>query len=73
MQISLTVCVCLQVAGNCMGIVGTVMSLLIFQNAISLGSVAGYTVTLAGIAIYIAEKYRQGKAAEAPPKHVSMA
>lgn len=35
-----------QVSGNCMGIVGTVISVIIFRNAISIGGVVGYGITI---------------------------
>ena len=47
-----------------MGVVGTVVSVLIFRNPINMGSVAGYAITLVGIALYIAAKRRQPKSSD---------
>lgn len=44
-----------QVSGNCMGIVGTVISVIIFRNKISIGGIVGYGITIGTTATNLPE------------------
>mmetsp|Transcript_11080 Transcript_11080/g.19253 ORF Transcript_11080/g.19253 Transcript_11080/m.19253 type:complete len:358 (+) Transcript_11080:70-1143(+) len=56
MVVKYTSALTMQVLGNAKGVVGSVVAVLIFQNAVTAQSVLGYAVTVAGVYWYSAAK-----------------
>ena len=46
----------LQVLGNALGIFGTFISIMIFQNPVTLAGMCGYSITMLGVGIFVFEK-----------------
>lgn len=54
------VCCCDQVLGNAKGAVAVVISILLFRNPVTFIGIAGYTITVLGVAAYgeVKRRYR---------------
>lgn len=51
-----------QVLGNALGVLGTGVSIMIFQNPVTLAGLCGYSITMAGVGIFVYEKRKSSAA-----------
>ena len=54
----------LQVLGNALGVFGTAISVMIFQNPVTRAGLCGYCITIAGVGLFVYEK-RKGSTSAA--------
>ena len=52
----------MQVLGNALGIFGTFLSIMIFQNPVTLAGMCGYSITMLGVGLFVFEKRKSATA-----------
>ena len=65
-SISNSSCV-VQVLGNALGVFGTGFSILIFRNPVTAAGLLGYSVTMAGVALFVVENQKGSPAGIGQP------
>lgn len=50
--------------GNALGVFGTGISIMIFQNPVTLTGLCGYSITMAGVGMFVYEKRKVTAAAQ---------